>query len=408
MRKIWVIGALLSTCLICCCAQNEVENKEESPEITEWTTEERMPILSWYSIPLVNSSLKGYQDLRACGYTHSLATVWGGEDSLKTYTADLLEIALNFAQKVDVKVLAGCHELATEPERIVRRFKNHPALAGWHLKDEPSLIEFETLGNRAKKIKALDDEHFVYVNLRPADAKPEEMGTTSYAKYVNEYLRLIPVDFVSFDKYPCQIDKNGRLYVLDFWYDNLQIIANAAKKSKKDFWAFASSVKFESVQATPTIETLRLQMYTNLAYGAQGLQYFVYQNSTSPVYAAVKQMNEEIQNFAKVFLGAKVMAVTHTGKIIPVNTKKFNEAPDVIKTFETGDVGAVVSVLEKGNRNFFVVVSRDINNELPVTIEVDESVRQVTKDGTLIKVHGEVTEKLTPGDIRVYTWKNNK
>lgn len=378
---------------------------QKKPETVEWVTQERMPILSWHSVNLTESSLKNYRDLADCGYTHSLATIWDNEDPVTKYNANLLEIALNYAEQTNIKVIAGCHELNTDTENTVRRFMDHPALVGWFLKDEPVLSEIPGLGLMANKIQAIDKKNFVYVNLRPSDATPEQMGTSSYTTYLNSYLQNVPVEFLSFDKYPCQIDNNGKLYVFDRWYDNLQIFADAAKQVGKDFWAFASCTKFESVQATPTLETLRLQMYTNLAYGAQGLQYYVYQNPNSPVYAAVKQLNKEIQNYAKVFLKAKVNSVTHTGKVIPYNTTRFDKAPSVIKKFLTGDGGAVVSVMEKGDRKFFVVVSRDLNNVLPVSIEVASSVKKVTKNGTLEEVNGLVNENVTPGDILVYTWK---
>src|SRR5690606_17802820 len=160
---------------------------------------------------------------------------------------------------------------------------------------------------------------------------------------------------------------------------------------------------FERVQATPTLETLRLQMFTNLAYGAQGLQYYVYPGPSNPLYQSVKQLNKEIQNFAKVFLNAKLLSVTHTGSKIPVNTKRFDKAPFVFKEFLTGDAGDVVFQFEKGNRKFLVVVSRDINEKLPVTIQVDPSVKKVTKTGTLEPVKGTVIEQVPPGDILVYT-----
>lgn len=383
------------------------DDEDEDKDEIEWVTNEKMPILSWHSVELISCTLENFMELKACGYTHSLSTIWSNEDPVTRYNAELLAKALDQAQEAGVKVLAGCHELTTDTENTVRRFKDHPAVVGWHLRDEPVMAEYPGLAELANKIKAIDKDNFIYINLRPSDATQNEMGAPDYATYISEYVRLVPIDFLSFDKYPCQLDKNGNLYVLDFWYDNLQIFANLGKQLNKDFWAFASGVKFETEQATPTIETLRLQMYTNLAYGAQGLQYFVYQNKTSPIWAAVKQMNEEIQNFAKVFLGANVISVTQTGVNIPTNTKRFEEAPDVIEKFETGDAGAVISVLEKGDRKFFVVVSRDINDVLPVTIEVDESVMQVTKKGTLKKVKGQVTENVTPGDILVYTWKES-
>ncbi len=383
----------------------EAKEGEGKSDTVEWVTDEKMPILSWKSIDLVNSSLKNYTDLANCGYTHSLSTIWGNEDPITTYNANLLEIALGYAQQTNIKVIAGCHELHTDTEATVRRFKDHPAIEGWFLQDEPVLAEIAPLGVLAREIQAIDSKNYIYVNLRPADATPEQMGAANYSTYFNAYLEHIPVDFLSFDKYPCQIDENGKLYVFDRWYDNLQLFADAAEREGKTFWAFACCTKFESVQATPTLETLRLQMYTNLAYGAQGLQYYVYQNPNSPLYASIKQLNKEIQNYAKVFLHAKVKSVTHTGQQIPYNTTRFEKAPSVIKKFLTGgNEGAVVSVLEKNGKNFFVVVSRDLNASIPVSIEVDEKVKKVTKDGKLQSVKGLVIENLSPGDALVYTW----
>lgn len=380
---------------------------EGNPDIEEWTTDEEMPILSWYSVPLVSSSPEAFKEVRDCGYTHSLSTVWGNEDSVANYNSDLLAKALDDAHSVGLKVIGGCYELTKkDPTETVNKLKDHPALVGWHLMDEPKIGQIKQLGEIGRKIKELDDENFIYVNLRPADATYEQMGTDSYTEYINEYIQEIPVDFVSFDKYPCQIAEDGSLYVLDFWYDNLQQIYDLAKSVGKDFWAFASGVKFESVQAQPSLATLRLQMFTNLAYGAQGLQYFVFQNSTSPTYNMVRQVNQEIQNYAKVFLDAELVSVTHTGSGIPVRTKPFLKAPEQIRHFSTGDAGAVVSVLKKGNRNFFVVVSRDLNNDLPVTIEPEKMLWKVTKNGTVVKVRGRVEEMLSPGDMLVYMWED--
>ena len=76
-------------------------------------------------------------------------------------------------------------------------------------------------------------------------------------------------------------------------------------------------------------------MYTNLAYGAQCLQYFTYWNSTgvkengpvnppgekSPVYDIVREMNAEVQARAGVFVGATVEDVSHIGIPWPEGTE---------------------------------------------------------------------------------------
>ena len=390
-------------CLAFCILPFVSCSKDQDIEEVAWTTEERMPILSWYSIELEHSSPAGFKEVAECGYTHSLSTVWGGVDSAAVYNADLLGRALEHAHAAGLKVIAGCHELQTNPESVVSRFKDHPAVVGWHLDDEPNMKEFPKLGELAGRIKEVDKENFVYVNLCPSDGTYSWLGTNDYNEYLEEFAKQVPVDFISFDKYPCMINEAGELYVLDYWYDNLQIIADFSKKHGKDFWAFASGIQFETVQAPVSLATLRLQMFTNLAYGAQGLQYFVYQNPTSPNYRMVKIVNREIQNYAKVFLDAEVLSVTHTGDRIPYNTKRFTGAPAPVTYFDISDNGAVISELQKGNKRFFVIVSRDLVNSQTVTIEGNISL--VTKTGTLRPVQGKVTETLGPGDMLVYMWE---
>ena len=52
--------------------------------------------------------------------------------------ADAVAKALDIAQAAGVKLLIHCPELEREPEQTVARFRTHPALEGFHLRDEPS------------------------------------------------------------------------------------------------------------------------------------------------------------------------------------------------------------------------------------------------------------------------------
>ena len=54
--------------------------------------------------------------------------------------------ALDTAERVGIRLIVSCPELETEPEATVRRFMNHPATAGYFLRDEPSADDFAELG----------------------------------------------------------------------------------------------------------------------------------------------------------------------------------------------------------------------------------------------------------------------
>lgn len=108
---------------------------------------------------------------------------------------------------------------------------------------------------------------------------------------------------------------------------------------------------------------LRLQVFSDLAYGAQAIQYFTYRglqhDEPTEVYDLVKTVNQEVQRLAGIFLGAQVISVSHTGSEIPEGTKALGSLPTPIKSLTTSDTGAVVSVLEKGGNQYLVVVNRD-------------------------------------------------
>jgi hypothetical protein len=79
--------------------------------------------------------------------------------------------------------------------------------------------------------------------------------------------------------------------------------------------------------------------------------------------------------------------------------------PEQILALETGDSGAVVSLLERGNRRFLVIVNRDFQNPMKLTIATGDKVKRVQKDATLVPANAyNPTTEVDPGDAMIYTW----
>jgi hypothetical protein len=295
----------------------------------------------------------------------------------------------------------------------------HPALEGYFLRDEPIQKDFADLGKWAQKIESIDNSHFCFVNLIAAihPTKTETLGTKSYADYVQTLAQTIPVKQISFDFYP--VLNEG---IHERWYEGLEIVSAQSKKQGLPFWAFALASSYNELHPEPTVAALRLQMFSNLAYGAQGLEYWSYQMSQglrnapvgldgkrTVVYDRIKQVNAEIQNLAGVFAGSKVMAVRHTGTVIPRGTTRLTTLPQVIKVFETEGDGALVSTLENGTNTFFVVVNRSLEKSMPFILFGDNSLKKVLKDGTIVPAADYAAKNvLDPGDIAVYMFPTPK
>ncbi|NLR63459.1 hypothetical protein HGH92_03990 [Chitinophaga varians] len=364
-----------------------------------------MPIVAWYGIPPDETSVERYQELRASGANYTYMYYRSLESAEK---------ALDAAAKTDVKLMVRCAELQSATEATVRRFMNHPGLAGYYIFDEPSTRDFPMVAELVRKVRSIDPKHFAYVNLLPNYATKQQLGIDSYREYVRAFIREVPVQWLSFDHYPI-LDTGVR----DIWYENLEIFSAEARNAGKAFWAFALTVA-HGPYPIPTLSQLRLQVFSNLAYGAQGIQYFTYCTpyeegmnfrngpitrdlKRSDVYYNMQAVNREIKDLSGVFLGAKVVSVAHTGASIPQGTVPLKSLPAPIKQLATKGTGAVVSVLKNGKTNYLVIVNRDFRQPMDLTIRCGPGVKQVRKNGTLVNVGTNIkTVNVSPGDIAIY------
>ncbi len=373
---------------------------------------EEIPVLAWFSIPSGHTSLERYKELKESGITHSLT------HDFKNIRE--LQHALKIANIAGVKMVVTCPELFKEPEKTVKRIMKFPSVAGYSIVDEPGAAAFDSLGKLVKKIRSVDDKHFTYINLLPNYFDPVGAGVSNYEEYVDRYIAEVPTQFLSFDHYP--IVNNS---LRGTFYANLEIIASKAKKAGKPFWAFALTTAHAPYKV-PTVAELRLQVFSNLAYGAQGIQYFTYwlpegtiwnfhespitKDSSgkylrSVVYDRICVVNREIRDLSFVFLGSDILSVYHTGDVLPAGTKRLVDLPDHVKKLETIGQGALVSLIKKSGDHYLVILNRDFTNAMQLDIELNDSVKRVLKDGSIVNAAAYTSKReVDPGDIVIYKW----
>ena len=386
-----------------------------------------IPVMSWGGIAQSEVSVASYKKLKDVGVNIDIAFF---------ANADAIASALDAAGKAGIKLMISSPELKSEPEKTANRFKNHPALEGYFLSDEPFKAQFQELVDWQKRLKSADGKHYCFVNLLPdINSNRSKFGTKDYKEYIDTFDQLFPAPYLSFDFYPVV---DGGLHPR--WFENLEFFANKYRTEGRPFWAFALTTSYlaysdDAVQPSmndfyqlyttykpektfvhdiPTLSSLRLQIYADLAYGAQGIEYWSFRGFGSPldaqgkrtvVFDRLQKVSNEIQQLSGVFLGAKVVSVAHTGANIPNETKRLSELPAPIKLLETVGEGAVVSVLENGKNTFVVIVNRDFKNPMKLIISTDDSVKKVLKDGSLIPAteYANATE-VEPGDVAIYCY----
>lgn len=372
-------------------------------------------LLGYYSIKPQWVTLENFQKLADAG----LKSVTVETDDYNYRTQ------IELAQQVGLKVLpiigwlAGNYERYGEDykeiEEVIGYLKQQPGLLAYHIYDEPSTREIPSLLLRKTKIESLDPDHPVYINLNP-DGSSYALGTENYRDYIEAYARDCKCQLISFDMYP--ILEEGE--VMQSWHKCLRAVADMGRKYNVPIWTFAASCWIDSeggiiVRGRPSVENLRLQVYTDLAYGAQVVQFFtimqysgtsfapfMYDGTWSEAYDILKETCLQVQKRGFVFDGCKVNKITFTGaSAIWGEFLCEADLPDAIGALDT-DKQALVTFLENRGNQYIAIVNQSYTEKLTATVDFNELAYTIERDGSFTEhLPGEETIKVDEGDLLV-------
>ena len=331
-----------------------------------------IPILGFIGAYSADHRLEDYRAMRDAGFDVSV----DGYDSIGEIT-----LSLNLARQVGIKLMVAGRQIMDFPAETAEAIRNHPALFGYMLGDEPRMDDFDTYKHRYHAIRAADSTHLCYQNLFPyyGDELLETIGAASYEEYLRKFSE-IPLPQISFDFYPIW-DYDIR----PTWYYTLEAVRRESLRTGVPFWAFVLSTPHVGYPQ-PTLEMLRLQIYSNLAYGAQAIQYFTFrtpppddtydyhngpitlEGQKTETYNIVRDMNRELREAIPFFDGCTVERVGHLLEV-PLGTERFKGMPRGLRRLKVvGTRGAVVSVLRQGDKRYLAVVNKDFETDLRVDI----------------------------------------
>lgn len=371
------------------------------------TVDNQFPIIGWTGIEPADATTK-FPKMKECGVNVYLHHDYE--------SAQVALTQLNIAQQSGIKIICRTKDIFSNTQTVVNQLKSHPALFGYHIEDEPETNELAGLSRYVDNIEAADANHFCYINVYPNWAWCAS-NIDDYMSRLTTYTETVKkLKFISFDHYPVYEDNTG-LHLRAYWYKNLEDIRRMARIKKLPFWAFANTLAHEisdphlgtARYPQPTLADLRLQQFSNLAYGAQAFQYFTvhgfYRTSTTQAYASVKSVNADLQVLAKFFLGADVTNVWHMGSTVPYGTTKLSTMPEGVKSIDLqGTEGAVVSVFEKDWHRYICIVNKDLKSPRELNIIFKNFVYKFNKKGFKTKLKSD-SFMLDPGDIIVYQLK---
>ncbi len=359
-----------------------------------------IPIVSWAGIP-ADKSEPLFRLHKEAGFDWHLGLYRSQEEALT---------ALDAAAECGVGLIPGFPGIKDDTENAVAAIREHPALVAYHLKDEPETWDIGWLAELNGKVRSLDPGHPSYINLYPDWA----WGGDKYAEHIEMFASQVDVPFYSFDQYPVT-EKDGRILVRPTWYRNLEVFSEMARRHGKPFWAFALAESHhlgapspEAFYPVPALGHLRLQVFSDLLYGAQAIQYFTFLGLYDPatlektcVFDLVRQVNAEIKAYSRVFYGCSVKGVWHTGENIPFATKRLRTMPHgKVKDISVSGEGGVVSLIENSGKTYIAVQNRDCVNPAILEISFAGKTDRITVCGD-IRFDGKAVT-LEPGDMAIF------
>jgi hypothetical protein len=275
-----------------------------------------------------------------------IATYWAGPALTEAVAQQMVEGGFNLVwcgseKELDVAQRHGLRGQLTDglltpaalddPQRraqldaLVARVRRHPALYSYYLIDEPNAGQFAALGKLVTYLRERDPAHLAYINLFPTYATNQQLGTkgdvvTAYREYLRRYVEQVKPALVSYDHYQFRLKGDSNQYFL-----NLALIRRAAQDASVPFLNIVQACTWApEAMRIPNADELRYLVFSTLAYGAQGISYYVYAHpnhlgslvsldgTPGPLYQAVKSYNREFVAIARELQPLRSLGVYHT------------------------------------------------------------------------------------------------
>jgi hypothetical protein len=214
-------------------------------------------------------------------------------------------------------------EIRSKLQSLGNEIAGQAAAFGIYLKDEPVMRQLPGLGKVVALLREIMPDRLPYINLFPYELHPRILGG-DYETYARQLHEVVGQPYLSYDNYGLV---NGDM--LDYFYTNLEIIRRVSQQEHVPFWNCILAVAHNNYME-PTDATLHLQVYSTLAYGGRGIEYFRYFTrgigdyrlgaidqfgDRTVTWGMVRRMNSELAALAPTMLQLRSVGVFHNSPV---------------------------------------------------------------------------------------------
>lgn len=374
------------------------------------------------------SVARAYLDMLYAGFDVS---AWGGKihEAVKMMNSD---------PKMGIKLIIGGGTITDYKTLADSAKKYNSSVFGYYIGDEPFLKKnseypthttIDNLIPRADSIRLVDPDANIYICLNPLYGPETTNADRSYndqkySDYIDSCITKLGLTHLAFDNYSI-VWYDDKETLRRQWFDNLEIIRNQSLKHHIPFCGYVLSAQHLDYRM-PTLGTMRLQMYANLAYGAKSIAYYTYGHRhmigegsyVAPIdsfgqrrailYDNLNRVNEEMARVSPLFAEGTVTKVYHINGA-PSNTLVTHMTPDNlpkgIKALSIEDnKSAIASIITRGKSTYLVIVNKDFMNPITLHIKGNKKLRYVSKLNLEKKEITTDTYTIEAGDIIIFSF----
>jgi hypothetical protein len=278
---------------------------------------------------------------------------------------------------------------------LKKQIGDNSAALGFFLRDEPPAGLMPGLGKLAHLLREEMPDKWPYVNLFPYRVPPAMLGTSDYDSYVGMLVKTIGQPFLSYDNYSLV---NGEM--LDYFYINLEIVRRLSLETNTPFWnCILANSHFNYME--PSDATFNLQVYTTMAYGGRGIQYFTYFSpqignyrlaaidqfgNRTATWDMLRRINNQIHALAPTLIRLRSTGVYHYPDVPEqaqgLAASKLIESVEMTQRYMRPPVGGRFLVGEfedDQSRPFFLIVNKDLKNSFQFRIHLRQGDRKLIR-----------------------------
>lgn len=356
-------------------------------EIQNKWSQDRFEISSFYVLPVGGVSeeaIKLYADANFTLVEANTPIQYRSEDFSDAENLEILRLCEKYGLRyviTDHNKFTGKHDSdEAELSEVIGSYSDYPSFSGYYVWDEPRREDFAAAKEMVKYFNEKDPSSLCLIAMYPSYGPYKH--PREYEEFLQEYVDVVNPQVLSYDYYPFRNNTHSSTFYWDF-----EVNRKIALRKGIPMWFYIQACQRPGWD-NPTVSMIRYQAFSALAYGAKGIQYFIYRDivgknpefvnavvdsESRPTrkYEGIKALNGEILKLGPTLMKLTSIGVYHSGSV-PSGCRGLDGNPLVSKASDNLLIGLFE---DPDSIDYLLVVNKDYESKQEVCLCFNKKVK---------------------------------